>query len=354
MIASTMRAVVWHGPRDVRVDEVPLPPAPAPGQVLVEVIRCGLCGTDRRTFERAPSAHPERPHPLTGHAGPVVLGHEIVGRIVTCGPDVPPMLEPGMRVAVNPTWACGTCASCRRGEQQICEIFGCSGLTADGGLASHMIAPALGMAPVPDTVSDDAAAMAEPLAVAVHAVLRSGLRPDDRVVVAGLGPIGACVALTARALGARDVLVAVRSEPRRRLAAQLGFPVITETDAPATPDDVPLPRDHADVAFDCAGGEEALDLCVRATRPGGRIVVPAVSAGRTPLALTRLVMGERTLTGSLGYNGDITRAVGLLASGAVDVRPLISTVLPLADVPGWLARPTPGLIAPKVLVDPAT
>jgi (R,R)-butanediol dehydrogenase/meso-butanediol dehydrogenase/diacetyl reductase len=348
-----MTAVVWHGPLDVRIDEVPVPPHPGPGQVLVEVLRCGLCGTDRRTYERAPSAHPERPHPLTGHSGPVILGHEIAGRIVTCGPDVPRTLEPGMRVAVNPMWACGTCASCRRGEQQICETFGCSGLTANGGLAYQMIAPAAGMAPVPDGVSDDEAAMAEPLAVAVHAVLRSGLRPNDRVVVAGLGPIGACVALTARALGASEVLVAARSEQRRRLAAELRFPVITGPDPSATQDGVSLPRDYADVAFDCAGAEETLDLCVRAARPGGRIVVPAVSAGRTPVAVTRLVMGERTLTGSLGYNGDIARAVGLMASGSVDVSPLISAVIALTDVPGWLAQPVTGGRGPKVLVDPA-
>jgi (R,R)-butanediol dehydrogenase/meso-butanediol dehydrogenase/diacetyl reductase len=353
MTAPTMSAVVWHAPLDVRLDEVPLPPLPGPGQVLVEVIRCGLCGTDRRTYERAPSPHPDRPHPLTGHSGPVILGHEVVGRIVACGPDISSPLEPGLRVAVNPTWSCGTCPPCRRGEQQLCEIFGCSGMTADGGLASHMIAPAVGLAPVPDTVSDDAAAMAEPLAVAVHAVLRSGLRPNDRVVVAGLGPIGACVALSAQALGAGEVLVAVRSEQRRRLAAELGFAVIAGPDAGASPAGESLPRDYADVAFDCAGAAETLELCLRATRPGGRIVVPAVSAGRTPVAVARLVTGERTLTGSFGYNGDIARAVALMANGSVDVRPLISAVLPLADVPAWLAGPAAGNRGPKVLVDPS-
>jgi len=226
-------------------------------------------------------------------------------------------------------------------------------MTANGGLASQVIVPALGMAPVPDSVSDDAAAMAEPLAVAVHAVLRSGLRPNDRVVVAGLGPIGACVALSARALGAGEVVVSARSEQRRRLAAELGFAVIADTETGEPRDGVSLPHDYADVSFDCAGAEETLDLCLRATRPGGRIVVPAVSSGRTPVALTRLVMGERTITGSLGYNGDIARAVALMANGSVDVRPLISEVMPLADVPAWLAEPVTAGSGPKVLVNPS-
>jgi (R,R)-butanediol dehydrogenase / meso-butanediol dehydrogenase / diacetyl reductase len=347
-----MRAVVWHGARDVRVEDVDRPAPPATGQVLVEVARCGLCGSDRRAYERGPAAPSSAPHPLTGHVGPVILGHEVVGRIVARGPDVPDALELGRRVAVDPTWSCGRCPACRRGQQQLCDIAACSGLSANGGLASHMIASAAGLAVVPDHVSDDEAAMAEPLAVAVHALSRAALQPGDRVIVAGFGPIGAAVALTARALGAGDVAIVEPSPYRRRLASGLGFADVIDPGSPDAPGEggVQARRGWADVAFDCSAAPGVLARCIRATRPGARIVVPAVSSGLTPIPMSQVVLGERSLVGSLGYNGDVARAVSLIATRAVDVRPLISAVLPLPAVPGWLADgDAAGL---KVLIDP--
>lgn len=346
-----MRAVVWHGPRDVRVDEVPEPGPPGAGQVLVEVARCGICGSDRRAYERAPAAPTTGPHPLTGHAGPVVLGHEVVGRIVARGDGVPQAFELGLRVAVDPTWSCGRCLACRRGQHQLCVIAGCSGLTANGGLASHMIAAAAGLALVPDHVPDNEAALAEPLAVAVHAVTRAALQPADRVVVAGFGPIGALVALTVRALGAGQVMIIEPSPDRRRMAAELGFSDVLDPGSAQAPGEQPQPG-WGDAAFDCAGAPDVLERCIRATRPGGRIVVPAVSSGSTPVPMSRLVLGERTLMGSLGYNGDVARAVSLIATGAVDMRPLLSAVLPLSAAPSWFAGAEVGGAGLKVLVDP--
>lgn len=346
-----MRAVVWHGRLDVRVDEVPLPGPPGAGQVLVEVARCGICGSDRRAYERAPSPSSPGPHPLTGHAGPVVLGHEVVGRIVARGDGVPQPFGVGRRVAVDPTWSCGRCPACRRGQHQLCDVAACSGLTANGGLASHMIAAAGGLALIPDHVPDDEAALAEPLAVAVHAVTRAALQPADRVVVAGFGPIGALVALTVRALGASQVMIIEPSPDRRRAAADLGFADVLDPDSAPTSGEQP-PRGWADAAFDCAGAPGVLELCIRATRAGGRIVVPAVSSGATPIPMGQLVLGERTLMGSLGYNGDVARAVALIATGAVDVRPLISAVLPLSEVPAWFADKETAGAGLKVLVDP--
>jgi len=340
-----MRAVVLHGAGDVRVDEVPEPEPPRPGQVLVDVLRCGICGSDRRAYDRGLGAA-RGPHPLTGQQGPVVLGHEVVGRILACGADVPEVFVPGARVAVDPTWSCGRCAACRRGQHQLCSLAACSGLTADGGLAPLMLAQAAGLALVPEHVTDDEAAMAEPLAVAVHAVSRAALQPAERVLVVGLGPIGALVALTVRALGADEVIALEPSPQRRALAARLGVTAVLD---PASGE---LPRGWADVAFDCAGAPDGLAAAIRATRPGARIVVPAVSSGTTPVPMSQLVMGERALLGSLGYNGDVARAMSLIANRAVDVRPLLSTVLPLGDVLAWFKDPAAGGPGLKVLVDP--
>jgi len=343
----SMRAVVWHGRHDVRVEQVAAPGPPGPGQVLVEVLRCGLCGSDRRSFERSPSA--QGPHPLTGHQGPVILGHEVVGRIIALGDAVPTGLQVGQRVAVDPTWSCGRCPACRRGQPQLCEIAACSGLSTNGGLALHLIAAADGLAVVPEHVLDDEAAMAEPLAVAVHAVTRAALQPADEVAIAGFGPIGALLALTVQALGARRVLIAEPSPDRRALASELGFVDVVD---PGSADEGGA-GGWADAAFDCAGAPDVLEWCIRATRAGGRIVVPAVSSGSTPVPMNQLVLQERTMMGSLGYNGDVARAVSLIAAQAVDVRPLISTVLPLDEVPGWLGAPPAGGAGLKVLVDPS-
>jgi (R,R)-butanediol dehydrogenase/meso-butanediol dehydrogenase/diacetyl reductase len=348
-----MRAAVWHGPRDVRVEVVPEPGPPGEDQVLIEVARCGLCGSDRAAYERGAAVMSHGRHPLTGHEGPVILGHEVVGRIVARGPDTPVTLGPGRRVAVDPTWSCGRCPACRRGQHQLCEIAACSGFSAPGGLASLMIASSAGIALVPDHVSDEEAAMAEPLAVAVHAVTRAALQPADRVLVAGFGPIGAAVALTARALGAGEVMVVEPSADRRRLASDLGFAdVLHPGSADAPSDELKARRGWADAAFDCSGATGVLAQCIRATRAGTRIVVPAVSPGATPIPMSQLVLGERTVMGSLGYNGDLARAVSLIATGAVDVRPLISQVLPLAAVPAWFADGDRAGTGVKVLVDP--
>ena len=171
-----MRAIVWHAREDVRLEEVPVP-QPGPNQVVIEVARCGLCGSDRREYDVGPFMIPRHRHPLTGHVGPVILGHEAVGRVIACGTNVAEPPETGARVAVDPTWSCGRCAACHRGQRQLCASAGFSGISAHGGLASHMVAAADGLVPIPDHVGDDEAALAEPLAVAVHAMARATLQP---------------------------------------------------------------------------------------------------------------------------------------------------------------------------------
>ena len=347
-----MRAIVWHAREDVRLEEVPVP-QPGPNQVVIEVARCGLCGSDRREYDVGPFMIPRHRHPLTGHVGPVILGHEAVGRVIACGTNVAEPPETGARVAVDPTWSCGRCAACHRGQRQLCASAGFSGTSAHGGLASHMAAAADGVVPIPDHVGDDEAALAEPLAVAVHAMARAALQPADRVVVAGFGPIGAAVALTARALGASEVAVIEPSATRRQTAMTMGFADVIDPGAADEPSEaLRARRAWADVAVDCSGAPGVLVACIRSTRTGGKVVVPAVAAGLTPVALGQLVLGERSLIGSLGYSGDISRAVRLISCGAVDVRGLISTVLPLSSVPQWFANPAVGGTGLKVLVDP--
>jgi len=342
-----VKAAVWHGRGDVRIEHVPDPSDPRPGDALIEVARCGLCGSDRREFDEGPVLIPRGPHPLTGFAPPVVLGHEISGTVMAVGDEWARDLV-GQRVAVNPTRSCGRCEACRRGDPHLCQIAACLGVSCHGGLATLVLAPVAGLVPLGDGVSDDAAALAEPLAVALHAVDRGAVRLGDRVVISGFGPIGASVMLAAQAAGALEVVVVEPQPTRGRQAAELGATVIGSGRA----DDARSMRGFADVGFECSGAPPALDATVRLTRAGGRVVVAAVTHGVTEVSMRGVVLGERALLGTVGYRGDIARAVRLIDHGVLDVAPLISRALPLSAVPLWFSNPVDASEGLKVLIDP--
>jgi (R,R)-butanediol dehydrogenase / meso-butanediol dehydrogenase / diacetyl reductase len=187
-----MRAAVWYGAKDVRVEDVPVRP-PGPGEVTIEVAYCGICGSDLHEYADGPHAVPVgAPHPESGVAAPLVLGHEFCGTVTEVGADVT-TVAPGDRVAVEPHYRCGSCPRCLAGEYNICRHFGFAGLMGHGGLAEHSTVPAYMLHRLPEQVSLEQAAVFEPAAVALHAVRRAGIRPGESVAVLGLGPIGLLV-----------------------------------------------------------------------------------------------------------------------------------------------------------------
>ncbi len=177
-----MRAAVFHGPRDVRIESVPEPADPEPGDVVLEVLRAAICGTDSSEWDHGP---------ILCTPG-VVLGHEFVGRVVAAGSAVTGF-RVGDRVVSGAGISCGHCAWCRRGRTNLCAEYRTLGLQIDGGLARYVTSPAAICRPVPDAVDDDAAAMTQPLAVALHALSRAAPRPDDAVAVIGAGGIGSFI-----------------------------------------------------------------------------------------------------------------------------------------------------------------
>ena len=217
-----MLAVRWHARGDVRVEEVPPPAPPGPGEVQLQVRWCGICGTDLEEWLSGPVFIPAAvPHPVTGARAPLVLGHEFAGVVAAAGDGVTGLV-PGQRVAVDTIVSCGSCHWCRRGEVTRCPALGALGLHGDGGLAELCNAPARMCLPVPDTVADDEAALAEPLAVAVRALRRGGLRPGERVAVVGAGAVGLMAVQAAAAFGAGSVAVVEPLPERRALALRLG------------------------------------------------------------------------------------------------------------------------------------
>ncbi|MFE7835429.1 2,3-butanediol dehydrogenase [Streptomyces sp. NPDC057474] len=319
-----MKAAVWYGAKDVRVEDVPVTP-PGPGEVTIEVAYCGICGSDLHEYADGPHAIPVgHPHPESGVAAPLVLGHEFCGTVTEVGGGVTEVV-PGDRVAVEPHYRCGSCPRCLAGEYNICRHFGFAGLMGHGGLAEHATVPAYMLHRLPEEVPLEQAAVFEPAAVALHAVRRAGIRPGETVAVLGLGPIGLLVTQLAALYGAGRIVAADRSPARRELALRLGA---AETGADLT--DV-LGGDGADVVFEAVGSEGTLRACLAATRRGGRVMFLGLT-GTVTLDAFALVNNEQTIMTSVGYRHAYPELIRLVAEEGVDLAGIVTSTIALKHV----------------------
>jgi (R,R)-butanediol dehydrogenase / meso-butanediol dehydrogenase / diacetyl reductase len=305
-MTATMLVLLWAGGREVVVAERPRP-APADGWALVDVAYCGLCGTDLHISAG------EHPRARPG----VVLGHEIAGRLHADAGG----LAAGTKVVVDPLLPCGSCRPCRTGRPHTCATLRLLGIDAPGGAAEQVAVPADRLLPVPAGADLRRLAFAEPLAVAVRAVRRSGLVLGEAVTVVGAGPVGLAVASCARLAGAGRVLVAEPVEGRRRLAADLGFEVAAA-----------LADGAADVVFDAAAHPAVAAGLAGAVGVGGRVVIVGVYGRPAPLDLRALVFKEMTVVGTRVYaRDDLRAATDMVTDGRFDPDPLITRIVPLAD-----------------------
>lgn len=324
-----MQALRWHGNGDLRLDEVPTP-EPGPHDVLIAVAACGICGTDLHEFRHGPNMIRPTPHPLSGVAPPLTLGHEFSGVVAGTGEDVAD-LEIGQLVAVDPCLRCGVCPSCLRGDYHLCTKGGSVGLASDGAFASHVLVPRVNVLPVPAGVPPEWAAVAEPLAVGLHAATRAGIGPGDVVLITGGGPIGIASLLGAVSRGAAAVYVSEPVPERAALAVRFGA---TEAFDPATTDvrrEVFLRSGKAgpDAAIEATGRPEAIELAITSVRRGGRVSLVGISEQHLDIDLRQVVLFERSVLGALGYHHDIERALKLMASGRLDPGAFITDVRPL-------------------------
>jgi (R,R)-butanediol dehydrogenase/meso-butanediol dehydrogenase/diacetyl reductase len=327
-----MFALRWHGQRDVRLDDVEVPEVVHADDVVIEVAACGICGTDLAEYEHGPVMIRTAPHALTGVAPPLTLGHEFSGTVKGVGEGVTD-LALGTLVTVDPCLRCGSCASCLRGDYHLCAKGGSVGLASDGAFAELVRVPRRNVVVVPDGVPATWAAAAEPLAVGLHAANQAKVGPGDVVLVTGAGPIGIASLLGAIASGAGSVFISEPSPPRAARALAMGA---TEVFDPTTSDvrrEVFLRsgRVGPDAAIEATGRPEALELAVTSVRRGGHISIPGIGSGPINVDLRQLVLYERHLAGSLGYNRDIERVLGLMAAGRLDAGPFLTDTAPLAD-----------------------
>lgn len=350
----TMRAAVYHGPGDVRIEGVPRPADPGPGELIVRVRRAAICGTDAAEFAHGPKLVPmDAPHPHSGRVGPLVLGHEFAGEVVATGAGVEGVAV-GDRVVSGAGVSCGTCARCREGRTNLCDSYYTIGLHADGGLAEYVVVPARICCRIPDGCPDDAATLSQPLAVGLHALRRGRLAANETLAVIGVGGIGAMVVAGARAQGVQTI-VAVDLDPRRLEAATaLGATAVVAAG------DGALERllgivDGFDLVVEATGVPTSPALAVAAARRGGRVVVVGLQPRPVEIDLFTVAMDEIELIGALAhvFADDLPQALDILATTDTAQR-CIDRVIGLTDlVDQGLVPLAHGRVGGKVVIDPS-
>ncbi|GHE95784.1 L-idonate 5-dehydrogenase [Streptomyces spiralis] len=318
-----MRAVVIHGQGDLRVEDLPVP-VPGPGQALVAVRYGGVCGSDLHYWRHGGVGDFRLKEPM-------VLGHEVVGTVVSYGPGATGP-RPGTAVAVHPATPCGACPECAGGRRNICRDTRYLGSAArfphvQGAFAARVTVPAEQLRPLPAGLAPRRAALAEPLSVALHALRRAGEVAGRHVLVTGAGPIGCLVVAAAKAAGAARVTVTDLLPRALRYASAVGADTVVRAD---DPDDDGWPPE-VDVAVEASGVAAGLDTCLRLVRRGGVVVqLGMLPPGRSPFAGNLVVSRELELRGAFRFDTEFDEALRLLAvEPAFDA--LLSAVVPVGD-----------------------
>ncbi len=332
MSAETMRAAVLRGWGDIGVEPVPRP-ALAPGEALVRVRACGICGTDVKLV--AGGFEGRWPPAL-----PFVIGHEWCGEVVELGPGTEHSgLRPGDRVAAENHAGCGECSRCRAGRYNLCERVGTPGYrlyghTVQGALAEYAARPVRLLHRLPESVSDEAGALVNQGALSVHAVRRTGIDPGSTVAVFGPGLLGLLTLQVARALGAGRAIMVGRGF-RLELAGELGADELVDYTAgdPAEAIRELTGGRGVDRVYDCTGDARILPQLVRATGRGGRVALLGLTAGKTAeLSPDALVLDEIDLMGIRSSPNAYPGMIALLASGAVRTEQLVRDIYPLEQI----------------------
>ncbi|WGH80213.1 L-idonate 5-dehydrogenase [Jannaschia ovalis] len=320
-----MRAIVIHAAHDLRLEERPDPGPPGPGQVRIRMAAGGVCGSDLHYYNHGGFGAVRLRQPM-------ILGHEVAGHVDALGAGVEGLSE-GQLVAISPSRPCGTCEYCLRGQPNQCLNMRFYGSAMpfphiQGAFRDVLIAEATQCAPA-DGLSAGEAAMAEPLAVALHALRQAGGLVGKAVLVTGCGPIGLLTVLAARRAGAERIvatdLAGFPLDMARRLGADDGLDLKADPEALR-----PWQREKGqfDAAFECSGAAPALAGAIAALRPGG-VLVQLGLGGDMPVSMQALTAKELSLKGSFRFHAEFHAGVSLMRKGLIDVTPLITHSLPL-------------------------
>jgi L-iditol 2-dehydrogenase len=336
--SASMHAVVLRGPGEVVVEERPVP-TPGPDEVLVRVTAVGVCGSDVHYVK----------HGRIGNfvvTGPMILGHEPAGVIVAVGAQVPPD-RVGQRVSIEPGRPCRRCRYCLGGQYNLCpQMAFFATPPIDGALSEYVVVHEAFAHPVPDSLSDDEAALLAPLSVGVWACRKARVGIGSRVLVTGAGAVGLVAMQVARAAGAAEVVVTDVDTRRLAMASELSADGAVDTSSSGLD-----PTFQPDVVLECSGNLGALQSAVEVLAPAGRVVL--VGAGFDNLMLPMGIVQPRELEimGIFRYANTWPAAIELVKSGRVVLKPLVTSHVGLADSPAVLSRaaPEPGEVKTVVL-----
>ena len=316
-LPATMRANILKGQGDMAMATLPLPQLDA-DQVLVQVAAVGVCGSDVHYYEHGRIGPYVVDHPL-------ILGHELSGRIAAVGSAVDPA-RIGQRVAVEPQRPCRKCRQCKAGRYNLCpDIEFYATPPIDGAFAEYVTIQSDFAYDIPDSVSDEAAALIEPLSVGLWACERAEIRPGSRVLIAGAGPIGIIAAQAARAFGATEIYISDIAEDRLAFALEHGatHALNARTDSAEGLD--------VDAFIDASGAPQAVRSGIKAVAPAGRVILVGLGADDVELPVSYIQNREIWLSGVFRYTNTWPLAVQLLANGKVDLDVLVTGKFALSE-----------------------
>ncbi|MEM1374730.1 MAG: L-idonate 5-dehydrogenase [Pseudomonadota bacterium] len=313
-----MKALVAHGPKDIRVEDAPDPDAQ--GRVLVRMERGGICGSDLHYYSHGGFGSVRLREPM-------ILGHEVAGRVIS-GPG----FAGGERVAISPSRPCGRCDFCEAGQENHCPDMRFYGSAMPfphiQGAFREILAADPSQCIRADGLSAEETAMAEPLAVVLHAAKQAGNLSGRRVLVSGCGPIGLLAVLVASAAGAQEIVATDLAPLPLKMAAMLGAEAVEAGDGAL--DRFHAVKGHFDVHFECSGAAVALASAIPALKPRATIVQLGLGGDMT-LPLQAMTAKEIVLKGSFRFHAEFAEAVAMMQARHIDVRPLITHVMPLAE-----------------------
>ena len=290
-----MKAAVFHGAKDIRVEQIAEPGDLGPGDVRLKPHYCGICGTDLHEYAMGPIVIPSKPHALNGSVLPQVLGHEFSAEILEVGSQVK-NLAVGDRVSVMPLLFCGNCYYCRRGLNHLCQSMACVGLSFQwGGIAEQAVVPATHVNKLHDNMSMRAGALVEPTAVAAYGVDRAGVRPGDTVLITGAGPIGALASIYAEHLGAQ-VFVSEINPHRQKMIESLGIATLLDPSKTDVVEEIKAATGGigVDQVIECSGNERALQTALSAVRKHGTISQTGLHT--KPAAIDPMILSEHDIS----------------------------------------------------------
>lgn len=329
-----MRAARFHGRKDVRIEDIDVPPTRA-GTVRIAVAWCGICGTDLHEYLEGPIfiSPPGSPHPLSHETAPVTLGHEFSGTVDEVGEGVT-RFAVGDNVVVEPYFVCDECPPCKAGNYHLCQKMGFIGLAGGGGGLSEKIVVDQRWVHKIGSIPLDEAALIEPLSVGHHAVARSEARAGDIAVIGGAGPIGLLTAAVLKGIGVTTI-VSELSTARKQKALSSG--VADYVLDPSTDDMVARVQEithgvGADLAFECAGVNAVLDMLLDVLRPKGVLVNVSIWGHPATVDMQKIVLKEIDLRGTIAYVRDHEPTIALVQAGTIDLKPFITGRIDLADL----------------------